>query len=101
MSVKQSRKHYATRIDHELLIKCAENKNLTKKAYRVLLYLFTVGNSQEFMEVTQKEIALQIDMDKASVSLALKNLKEEGIIYNFPYGQSFKFIEIEDDEEFY
>ncbi|WP_342442002.1 hypothetical protein MHB40_24155 [Lysinibacillus sp. FSL K6-0057] len=101
MSVKQSKKFYATRIDHELLLRCAENKNLSKKAYRVLLYLFSVANSQDFVEVSQKEIVMKIDMDKTSVSLALKNLKEEGIIYHFPYGQSIKFVEEDTEDEFF
>lgn len=101
MSVKQSKKRLAVRVDHDLLMKCARNRDLTKKAYRVCLYLLTIADSKGFTEVSQKEIADEIDMDKASVSLALKNLKEEGIIVHFPYSQDIMFNDIEEEDEEY
>lgn len=99
MSVKQSKKHYAVRIDHEMLIKCAKNRNLTKKSYRVLLYLFTFVDSNGYTVFSQKNIVEQIDMDKTYVSLALKNLKEEGIIDYLPYGQRIAIIETNEEED--
>ncbi|HFO1031329.1 MULTISPECIES: hypothetical protein [Bacillus] len=100
MSVKQSKKRYAVRIDHDLLEKCARNRDLTKKAYRVLLYLLTIADSKEVTEISQKIIADEIDMDKTSVSLALKELKLEGIIEHFPYSQYIMFINMDEEEEY-
>ncbi|MBE5394534.1 helix-turn-helix domain-containing protein [Brevibacillus agri] len=99
MSVKQSKKRFSVRVDHNLLEKCARNRELTKKAYRVLLYLLTKADSKEFTEISQKVIADEIGMDKTSVSLALKNLKEEGIIEHFPYSQNIMFIDIDDEDD--
>jgi DNA-binding MarR family transcriptional regulator len=99
MSVKQSKKHFAVRVDHTLLERCARNKMLTKKAYRVFLYLLTIADSKEYIEISQKVIANELDMDKTSVSLALKNLSEEGIIEHFPYRQDIIFVDIDDEDE--
>lgn len=99
MSVKQSKKRFAVRIDHDLLQNCARSKVLTKKSYRVLLYLLTIADSKEYTEISQKFISDEIDMDKTSVSLALKSLKEEGIIEHLPYSQWVSFVDINDEED--
>lgn len=99
MSVKQSKKNFAVKIDHSFLINCASNRELTKKSFRVLLYLFTIIDSRGFLSISQKEIAESISMDKTSVSLALKHLKEEGIIQHIPLGQLVKFFDDQEDNE--
>lgn len=99
MSVKQSKKNFAVKIDHAFLDQCAANRDLTKKSFRVLLHLFTKIDSRGFMSISQKDIAESINMDKTSVSLALKHLKEESIIQHIPLGQLFKFIDDDDDSE--
>lgn len=38
-------------------------------------------------------------MDKASISLAIKNLSNEGIIQSFPYSSQFMFADMDDEEE--
>lgn len=99
MSVKHSRKRYAVRVDYDFLEVCYENENITKKSYRVLLYLLTKADTKQFVEVSQKQIANALDMDKASVSLAIKNLSNEGIIKSFPYSSQFMFIDVDDEED--
>lgn len=99
MSVKQSRKRFAVRVDHDFLEACYENENITKKSYRVLFYLLTKADSKHFVEVSQKEIANNLNMDKASISLAVKNLSNEGIIQSFPYSSQFMFTDMDDEEE--
>jgi hypothetical protein len=99
MSVKQSKKSYAVKVDHALLLKCACSRELTKKSYRVLLYLLTTASSRQFSNISQKQIAEEIDMDRASVSLALKGLAELGIIKNLPYSQGIIFHFIDEEDE--
>jgi DNA-binding MarR family transcriptional regulator len=99
MSVKQSKKTYAVKADHNLLQKCAENRDLTKKSYRVLLYLLTKMDSRRYRDISQKDIADAINMDRTSVSLALKSLKEEGIIEQSEDSQEIAFIDLEEDNE--
>lgn len=95
MGIHQFEAGDAVQINHDFLLTCASNKNLTKKSYRVLLYLLAIGNSLDYTEFTQKEIASALNMDKSSVSLALKNLLEEKIILFFPYGRFFRFQDID------
>jgi DNA-binding MarR family transcriptional regulator len=99
MSVKQSKKNFAVKVDHSFLNKCATNKNLTKKSFRVLMHLFTKIDSRGFIRISQKEISELIDMDKTSVSLALKHLREEQLIEHIPVGQLIKFPYDDDDFE--
>jgi DNA-binding MarR family transcriptional regulator len=99
ISVKQSKKKDSVKVDHALLMECASNRELTKKSYRVLLYLFTIADSRSFSKISQKQIAEDIDMDRASVSLALKSLNEEGIIKLLPYSQGIIFNDFEDEDE--
>lgn len=99
ISVKQSKKKDSVKVNHALLLKCASNRNLTKKSYRVLNYLLTVASSRTFSKISQKQIAEEIDMDRASVSLALKSLNEEGIIQLLPYSQGIIFNDFEDEDE--
>lgn len=98
MDIQQFENDDTVKINHDFLLNCARNKELTKKSYRVLLYLLTIGDSIDFTEYTQKEIASALNMDKSSVSLALKSLLEEDIILNFPYGRFFKFQDFDINE---
>jgi DNA-binding MarR family transcriptional regulator len=61
-------------IPHEILIQCAKDKNLTKKSHRVFLYLLTL-NLEDLTNLSQKDIGEVLDMDKSSVSLAIKSLR--------------------------
>lgn len=99
ISVKQSKKFDSVKVDHALLLECASNRELTKKSYRVLLYLLTVASSRSFLKISQKQIAEDIDMDRASVSLALKSLNEEGVISLLPYSRGIIFNDFEDEDD--
>lgn len=99
MPIKQSKKNPAVKIDHEFLNNCASNRDLHKKTFRLLLHLLTIADSRKFVSISQKEIAEAIDMDRTSVSLALKDLKDHGIIHHIAIGQNVMFADLEEDEE--
>ncbi|WP_405157891.1 MarR family transcriptional regulator [Paenibacillus sp. FSL H8-0283] len=98
MGVKQSKNKDSVKVTHDFLLDCAKNKNLTKKSYRVLLYLLTIASSKRLEQISQKEISEELDMDKSSVSLAIRSLVEEGYISHIPFLQSCLFIDPDDDE---
>ncbi|WP_136605705.1 helix-turn-helix domain-containing protein [Paenibacillus dokdonensis] len=52
----------------------------TKKTFRLLFHLLTIADSRKFVSISQKDIAEAIEMDRTSVSLALKDIKNHGII---------------------
>jgi len=74
MGVKQSKDKDAVKISYEFLLNCAKNENLSKKSYRVLLFLLTIMPSNRLTTISQKEIGQELNMDKSSVSLAIKEL---------------------------
>lgn len=99
MPIKQSKKYPAVKIDHEFLNNCASNRDLHKKTFRVLLHLLTIADSRKFVSISQKDIAEAISIDRTSVSLALKDLKDHGIIHHIVIGQNVMFADHEEDEE--
>lgn len=97
MSVKQSKKKDAVKVSHAFLLECAANKNLSKKAYRVLLYLLTVSSSEVMTQIKQKDISGELDMDKSSVSLAIRELVDEEIVSYITMMQLCRFNEVDED----
>lgn len=99
MTVKQSKNGYTVEVEHDMLLKCAANEDLPKKAYKVLLYLLTVASSRRFTKISQKEIAEKINIDKTAVSAGLRSLLDAGIIDRLPYSHAVIFSFMEDDED--
>jgi len=56
------------------------NDNLNKKALRVLLHLLTYLDATTYKEVSKKQLALDLDLNKSDVSDAIETLMYEGII---------------------
>ena len=61
----------------------AEQK-LPQEQYRVLLHLMARLDFENYLRVTQKEIAEKLDMHQPSVAKAIKGLLEKDIIRNGP-----------------
>ena len=101
MGVKQSKNKDAVKVSHEFLLNCARNKNLSKKSYRVLLYLLTISSSKRLTTISQKEIGEDLDMDKSSVSLAIRELVREGVVNYVHLLQSCQFTDPTDDEDYF
>lgn len=99
LDIKLSTEKTTVRINCKILRICAGNKNLTKKAYRVLLYLLTEVDSKNQVTIHQKEIANSLNMSKSSISLAIKNLEEENIIEYTLHGKLIKFIDKKESRE--
>lgn len=78
LSLVEPRK--TVRIPHSFLLRVSENANITRKAHRVLLYIYGKLNFDTYVPVIQTTVCEDIDMDKSSVSLALKCLVDEGVL---------------------
>lgn len=53
---------------------------LTTNTYRVLRYLFDKKDKNNVVNITQNEIAQHLDLNKTSVNMFMKTLKEKGYI---------------------
>ena len=56
------------------------NENLNKKELRTILHLLTFLDSMTYKEVSKKQIALDLNINKSDVSDAIESLLYEGII---------------------
>jgi predicted transcriptional regulator len=78
----------------EFFIECAKDEDLTKKDFRVLFYLMTKLNDEEFIRIPQKKVAKVLDLGKSTVSKSFSNLVslniiEEGITEDDEKGYRF------------
>ena len=58
----------------------ADLKILTNNTYRVLSYLFDKKDKNNELRITQKEISIDLELNKTTVNTAMKSLKESGYI---------------------
>ncbi|KMP50162.1 MarR family transcriptional regulator [Bacillus cereus] len=80
------------KLSKEFLNEIACNEELTKKDYRVFLYLLTKLDDKEYEQISQRNICAELYMDKSSVSKSINNLLEQGVISrDFFQRNHFKF----------
>ena len=53
---------------------------LTTNTYRVLRYMFDKKDRNNVVNITQNEIAKDLDLNKSSVNMMMKTLKEKGFV---------------------
>ena len=53
---------------------------LTTNTYRVLRYMFDKRDKNNVVNITQNEIAKYLDLNKSSVNMMMKTLKEKGFV---------------------
>lgn len=69
----------------DAMIMLAKDKELTLQAKNVLMYLFGSLDFDNWIHITQKEVAEKLNMDKSDVSRAFSMLKRKQIIVLAPY----------------
>ena len=62
-------------------------KELSNDEYKVLGYMLSVMDFENWINVPQKEIAKEIDIHKVNVSRAIKGLREKGYIEIYKKGR--------------
>ena len=76
----------------EALELLATDKELTGENYRVLLLLLSRLDFENWIQITQSEIAEKLDMKKQNVSRAISTLDSKGILLRGPkVGRSYSF----------
>ena len=76
----------------EALELLASDRDLTKESLRVLMFLMARLDFENWIQVTQKEIAEKLDLKKPNISKAVSLLEEKGIILRGPkVGRSYAF----------
>ena len=58
----------------------ADIKILTNNTYRVLSYLYDKKDKDNLVRITQNEISSDLDLNKSTVNLSMKSLKDNGYI---------------------
>ena len=53
---------------------------LTTNTYRVLRYMFDKKDRNNIVNITQNEIAQYLDLNKSTVNMLMKTLKEKGFV---------------------
>lgn len=70
----------------------AADDDLTKEAFRVLMFLMARLDFENWIQVTQQEISEKISIKKSNVSRAITLLENKGIILRGPkVGRSYAF----------
>lgn len=70
----------------------AADDDLTKEAFRVLMFLMARLDFENWIQVTQQEISEKISIKKSNVSRAIALLENKGIILRGPKaGRSYAF----------
>ena len=70
----------------------AKDRELTDEPKRVLLFLFSRLDFDNFLQLSQSEISSELSMNKSKVSLAIKLLADKQIILRGPkVGRSSSF----------
>jgi len=76
----------------EALELLATDKELTGENYRVLLFLLSRLDFENWIQITQSEIAEKLDLKKQNVSRAISLLNSKGILLRGPkVGRSYAF----------
>lgn len=79
------------------IFEVACNEELTKKDYKVFLWLLTRLDDEIFIEISQKEICIDLYMDKSSISKSISNLLDQKIIEKrFFEKNSYRFCKYKD-----
>lgn len=79
-------------VSQDAAIKLATDPDLHGETYKVLLYLCSRLDFENFIQTPQIEIVEALKMDKANVSKAIKILTEKGILTRGPkVGHSYAF----------
>lgn len=52
----------------------------TTNTYRVLAYMYENKDKNNIVNITQNEIAQALDLNKSSVNMMMKTLKEKGFV---------------------
>ena len=53
---------------------------LTTNTYRVLRYMFDKKDKNNVVNITQNEIAQELELNKSTVNMLMKTLKEKGYV---------------------
>lgn len=76
----------------EALKLLATNEELTGENYKVLLYLLAILDFENWIQISQKEIANDLNMQKQRISRSIKKLEQKEIILRGEkIGRSFLF----------
>ncbi len=70
--------------NQEALELLATDPDMTGKTYRVLLYLFSRLDFENYIQVPQQEIAEALGMHKSHVSRSVRQLLDKGILLRAP-----------------
>ena len=70
----------------------AIDKDLTKEAFRILMFLLSRLDFENWIQITQKEISETLDIKKPNVSRGISLLESKEIIFRGPkVGKSYSF----------
>ncbi len=70
----------------------ATDKDLTKEAYKILIFLMARLDFENWIQITQKEISEALDIKKSNVSRGISLLEDKNIILRGPkIGKSYAF----------
>lgn len=70
----------------------AADEDLTKEAFRILMFLMARLDFENWIQVTQKEISEKTNIKKSNVSRGISLLEQKGIILRSPkIGRSYAF----------
>ena len=76
----------------EALKHVAKDKDIKGETYRVLFFICGILDFENWIQITQKEIAEELEMKKSNVSKAISLLESKGIIFRGPrIGKSYAF----------
>ena len=76
----------------EALELLASDKDLTKESLRILMFLMARLDFENWIQITQSEIADTLDINKGNVSKAISLLESKGILLRGPkVGRSYAF----------
>ena len=76
----------------EALELLASDKDLTKESLRILMFLMARLDFENWIQVTQNEIASKLDINKGNVSKAISLLESKEILVRGPkVGRSYAF----------
>ena len=65
-----------------------KNMELTKEEYKVFFYLLSVTDFENYIWVTQQEIAEELNMKQPNISRALKSLVDMGLLVKEKRGRN-------------
>ncbi|ELK39637.1 hypothetical protein BAG01nite_45280 [Brevibacillus agri] len=94
---KIEQKTRTVKINKSFLLELAEDDRLNKKDFRLILYLLTELDDVEFVRITQKQVCVDLFLEKSVVSKSFASLislgiLEEGVTENFEKGYRFRWL---------